>query len=66
MHVIIIIVLGSNAVVSYIILGVSPPGQMPFVINSSTGIIRKNFDFDREAIDEYILTIQVYVKFFFD
>lgn len=54
-----LIILGSNAVVTYILLGVSPPGQMAFTINSSTGVITKDFDLDREAVDEYILTIQV-------
>ena len=56
----IIVVLGSNAVVSYILLGVNPPGQMAFTVNSSTGVITKDFDLDREAVDEYMLTIQVY------
>ena len=61
---VIIIALGSNAVVSYILLGVSPPGQMAFTVNSSTGVITKDFDLDREAIDEYILTIQVGVLYY--
>lgn len=56
---IIIIALGSNAIVSYVVLGVSPPGQMTFTINSSTGVMTKNFALDREIIDQYILTIQV-------
>ena len=56
---IIIIVLGSNAIVSYVVLGISPPGQMAFTINSSTGVITKDFALDRETIDQYILTIQV-------
>ena len=34
---------------------------MGFTINSSTGVITKVIDLDREAIDEYILTIQVWV-----
>ena len=52
--------LGSNAEVSYFLLGVSPPGQMdPFTVNSSSGVISKAFDLDREAVDEYTLTIQV-------
>ena len=39
-------------------LGVNPPGQMAFTVNSSTDVITIDFDLDREAVDEYMLTIE--------
>lgn len=51
---------GSYAVVTYTILGVSPLGpKHPFIINSSTGVIRKDFDLDREVVEEYQISVQV-------
>ena len=51
---------GSYAVVTYTILGVSPLGpKHPFIVNSSSGVIRKDFDLDREVVEEYQINMQV-------
>ena len=52
--------IGSNAVIKYTLLGVSPPGDHPFIVNSTTGLISAmEFGLDREVVDEFQLNIQV-------
>ena len=55
---------GSNAVIKYTLLGVSPPGPHPFSVNSTTGSISAmEFGLDREDVAEYRLSIQVRTSF---
>lgn len=63
LYYVIVFFLGTNAMVSYVLLGVSPPGQAsPFVIDGSSGVITKSFDLDREAVDQYELNVEVFVS----
>lgn len=60
--------LGSNAEITYLLLGVAPPGQADsFIVNSSTGMISAvEFALDREVFDEYQLSIQVRRTHFYE
>lgn len=61
MHGFYFVSIGSNAIVTYTLLGVDPPGPTdPFNVSSSTGVIRKAFDLDREVAEEYRISIQVH------
>ena len=46
--------------VTYDLLGVAPAGVLePFLVNSTSGVITKAFDLDREEVEEYRLSVRV-------
>lgn len=49
---------GFNALIEFFITDVSPGNLSLFSINASSGVIYAEFSFDREVIDEYVLTIE--------